>query len=794
MIINYIKSALRNMRRYKVYTLINIVGLTLGLAASLALFAYVAEDLGWDGFHEKKDRIFLLTQKESYAGADMEFTSMIVPPLAPALADEIPEVEATARFGIRDRLVIAQGDLEIDERHCCFADPAFLKMFSFPLIYGDPETALNRPDAILLRQEVAQRHFGDENPVGKVLVWGNGRSSVITGVFSIPETGSHLQFNALSPLSSVVMEGRRFDSWEGGYVTSYVLLKPYADPEDVTNKIAGILDSHLGRKTSSEFNLVPLKDLHLRTQHIRVSWNAGQGNILYTLSLGAIGMFLVLIACINYTNLASARSVPRSMEIGLRKVIGAKKRDLQFQFISESVFVALIAAVLAVALVEVSKPWLSSVAGRPLHFGLGGGGTFLSILALTVLVGILSGLYPAVVLSSFKPSDVLRRSVHGVIKGMWFRRGLVVFQFFLSVFLIISVGVIHKQINFMRSKDLGFNPDQVIYVQISGIPSAYEHRLAMRDKFSELKGVEAAGLSGSLPGLTYARSNIVPEGQSEDWAMDMVIVDERCLDVYQFRLVQGRFFSKDFPSDRSWDQGSGAFVLNQTAVKRLGWDNPLGKTITAGDLGAVGTVIGVVEDFHNQSLHEPIEPILLADLGWDAFINMRLSADGISEILAGLEKTWAEFVPDEPFQFSFIDDEFERLYQNEKRIGALAKIFSVLALGIAVLGVLGLTSFTTERRAKEIGIRRVLGASVKNLVYLFSKEFVICVLVGNLIAWPIAFILAGHWLRNFAYRTDPGLFVFAISFVFTMAVALVTVGLLVFRAAGANPAVSLRDE
>lgn len=794
MLSNYIKSALRSMKRYKVYTSINIFGLTFGLAASLALFAYVADDLGWDGFHVNKDHIFLLTQKESYEGADMEFTSMIVPPLAPALEEEIPEIEATARFGFFDRLVIKKGDLNVNERYCCFADPEFLKIFSFPMIYGDPETALDRPDAILLREEVARRHFGNENPVGKTLVWGEGRTSIVTGVFHIPETGSHLQFNALCPTSAVIAEGRPFDHWERGYVTAYILLKPKVDPEVVSYKVAGVLDRHLGRKTASEFALMPLKDLHLRSQHVRISWNMGQGNIFYTFSLAAIAIFLLLIACINYTNLASARCLPRSSEIGLRKVIGAKKGDLRLQFISESVLVALIATILAVAVVGIGKPWISSVAGRPVILNLGNEGTLTAILVLTALVGILSGLYPAFVLSNFQPSDALRRSVHGVKKGLYLRRGLVVFQFFLSVFLIIGVGVIYKQINYMRSKDLGFNPDQVIYVQISGIHSAYEHRSALRDKFSELKGIEAVGLSGSLPGLTYSRASIVPEGQSKDWAMDMVVVDDKCLDVYQFRLVQGRFFSKDFPSDRSWDQGTGAFVLNQTAVKRLGWDDPLGKTIVDNDRGTVGTVIGVVEDFHNQSLHEPIEPIFLADLGWDAFLNLRLSVNGISETLAGLKKIWEEFVPETPFQFSFIDDDFGRMYQNEKRIGSLAGVFSALALCIAALGVLGLTSFTTERRTKEIGIRKVLGASVNSIVYLFSKEFVICVLAANLLAWPVVFILSGYWLRNFAYRTDQGIFIFVFSLIFTMTVALVTVGILAVRAARANPADSIRYE
>jgi len=794
MLSSYIKSALRSMKRYKVYTSINIFGLTFGLAASLALFVYVADDLGWDGFHVNKNHIFLLTQKESYEGADMEFTSMIVPPLAPALAEEIPEIEATARFGFFDRLVIRKGDLTVNERHCCFADPDFLKIFSFPMIYGDPETALDRPDAILLREEVARRHFGDENPVGKTLVWGEGRTSIITGVFSIPETGSHLQFNALCPVSAVIADGRPFDHWERGYVTVYILLKPKVDPKVVSFKVAGVLDKQKGRKTGSEFALMPLKDLHLRSQHVRISWNMGQGNIFYTFSLTAIAIFLLLIACINYTNLASARCLPRSSEIGLRKVIGAKKGDLRLQFIGESVLVALIATILAVAVMEIGKSWISSVAGRPVSLNLGDGVTLFAILTLTGVVGILSGLYPAFVLSNFQPSDALRRSIHGVKKGLYLRRGLVVFQFFLSVFLIIGVGVIYKQINYMRSKDLGFNPDQVIYVQISGIHSAYEQRTVLRDKFSELQGVEAVGLSGSLPGLTYSRASIVPEGQSQDWAMDMVVVDDKCFDVYQFRMVQGRFFSKDFPSDRSWDQGTGAFILNQTAVKRLGWDDPLGKTIVDNDHGTVGKIIGVVEDFHNQSLHDAIEPIFLADLGWDAFLNLRLSANGISETLEGLKKIWEELVPEASFQFSFIDDDFRRMYQNEKRIGSLAGIFSVLALCIAALGVLGLTSFTTERRTKEIGIRKVLGASVKSIVYLFSKEFVICVLVANILAWPIVFVLSGYWLQNFAYRTDQGIFIFVFSLIFTMAVALVAVSILAVRAARANPADSIRYE
>jgi putative ABC transport system permease protein len=794
MLKSYVITALRSMKRHKTYAAVNILGLTIGLAAGLALFAHVAQDLRWDGFHAGKDRIFLLTQKESYEGADMEFTSMIVPPLAPALVEEIPEIEATARFGARDRLVIRKDDHDVDERLCCFADASFLKIFSFPMIHGDPETALDRPDAICLRDEVARRHFGDENPVGKILFWGGGRRSVVTGVFTIPATGSHLDFNALSPASSVIAEGRRLDDWERGYVTAYVLLKPNADPVEVSDKIAGVMDRHLGRTSHTEFSLVPLGDLHLRTQHVRISWNAGKGNIVETLGLGAIGVFLVLIACVNYTNLATARCAPRFTEIGLRKVVGAKNRDLRLQFLSESVTVAAVAAILAVVAVELSRPWLSRLAGRPFHLNLGEGVTLFGLLALTVVVGVLSGLYPAFVLSSFRPSDVLKRSVTGGKGSAWFRRGLVAFQFFLSVSLLIGVGVVHKQVVFMRTKDLGFSPDRVIFVPISGNPAAFDHRMAMRDRFSEVPGVEAVGLSGSLPGLTYARSNFVPEGQTADWAMDMVVVDGTCFDVYRFRLLQGRFFSGDFPSDRSWGHGSGALVLNETAVRRLGWDNPLGKKIAASDLGAVGTVIGVVEDFHNQSLHEPIEPIVLADLGWDAFLNVRLSPVGMPETLSELERIWTDFAPGAPLPFRFIDDEFGRLYQNEKRIGALAGVFTALALCIAALGVLGLTSYMIERRTKEIGIRKVLGASLKSLVFLFSKEFILCVLAGNLVAWPVAFILTTSWLRAFAYRTSPGVLVFALSLALTVVLASATIGLTTSRTAGANPVQSLRYE
>ena len=795
MLANYIKTALRNMRQYRAFTSINVVGLTFGLAASLALFVYVADDWNWDGFHKNKDRIYLLTQLKTYEGADMEPTSMIVPPLAPVLSEEIPEVEAATRFGYRDRLVIHKENEDFDEGHCCFADPEFLQIFSFPMIFGNRDTALDRPDAILLHQEIARRYFGDENPIGKSLFWGEEKTSIITGVYDIPKVGSHLQFSALCPTQAVIADGRRLDDWRRGYVTGYVLLKDGVDPRTVSQKIPGVLDKHLGKVSNTMFGLQPLRALHLRSNHIRTTWNVGKGSFLYTVSLAAIALFLLLIASINYTNLATARCVPRSKEVGMRKVIGATKKDLRIQFLSESLLTVFVASILAVMVVELTQPWLSTLAGRPIRLNLSDHITLAGILGLSLVVGIVSGLYPAFILSSFQPVDVFKRALSGMRRGLWFRRSLVVFQFVLSVFLIIGVGVIYRQIQFMRNKDLGFNHDQVIYVQISGIPVAMEHRQALKERFGDIPGVMAVGLSGSLPGLTYARSSIIPEGYNEDWAMDMVIVDDACKDVYEFQVLEGRFLSKEFPTDNLWGESqTGALVLNETAVGRLGWDHPIGKTIFLENWNAQGTVVGVVKDFHNQSLHERIEPIILADLGWDAFLNLRLAAEGITDTIAGLGNVWDEFVPAEPFRFRFISEEYERFYQSERRIGMLAGIFSVLAIIIAALGILGLSLFSTERRTKEIGIRKVLGASANSIVFLLSREFLICVVLANLISWPMAYVFMGRWLQNFAYKTSIGPWPFVLSSALAGVIALITISYQSIKAASANPAESLRYE
>jgi putative ABC transport system permease protein len=795
MLMNYIKTAFRNMRQHRVFAIINLIGLTLGLGSSLALLTYVADDWNWDGFHKNKGRIYLLTQLKTFEGADMEPTSMIAPPLAPALSEEIPEVEAATRFGARDRLIIRKEGEKYDEGLCCFADPEFFRIFSFPMDFGDRETALDRPDAILLHRKVAQRHFGDENPVGKTLVWGEDKTSIITGVYDIPEVGSHLQFNALCPTEAVIADGRPLHNWREGYVTGYVLLKQGSDPQTIAQKIPGVLDKHLEQANRTMFGLQPLQSLHLRSNHIRTTWNFGKGNILYTVSLASIALFLLLIACINYTNLATAQCVPRSKEVGMRRVIGATKKDLRIQFFSESILMVFMASILAVVVVELAQPWLSNLAGRPVSLNLMEYRTLAGILGLTFGVGLLSGLYPAFVLSAFQPADVFKRALSGLRKGRWFRRGLVVFQFVLSVFLIIGVGIIQRQIQFMQNKDLGFSHDQVMYVQISGLPAAMEHRQALKDRFGEVPGVEAVGLSGSLPGLTYARASIVPEGYNGDWAMDMVIVDDACRDVYEFRVLEGRFLSEAYPTDNLWDESqTGALVLNETAVQRLGWKNPIGKTIALENWGVRGTVVGVVKDFHNQSLHERIEPIILADLGWDAFLNLRLSTQGVTGTIAQLRSIWAEFVPDEPLPFRFISEEYERFYQSERRIGILTGIFSVLAIIIAALGIFGLTLFSTERRTKEVGIRKVLGASANNIVLLFSKEFLACVFLANLISWPVAYVFMEKWLQNFAYKTALGFWPFVLASATSCIIAMVTVSYQSIKTAATNPAQSLRYE
>jgi putative ABC transport system permease protein len=543
------------------------------------------------------------------------------------------------------------------------------------------------------------------------------------------------------------------------------------------------------------FGLQPLQALHLRSNHIRTTWNAGKGSFLYVISLAAIALFLLLIASINYTNLATARSVPRSKEVGMRKVIGATKKDLRIQFLSESLITAFVASILAVVVVELTLPWLSNIAGRPISLSLTDYRTLIGILGLSIVIGIISGLYPAFILSAFQPADAFKRSLSGMSRGLWFRRSLVVFQFVLSVFLIIGVGVIYRQIQYMRNKDLGINHDQVMFVQISGIPSAMEHRQSLRQRFADIPGVEAVGLSGSLPGLTYARSSIRPEGINENWAMDMVIVDDACRDVYEFQVLEGRFISREYPTDYLWEESqTGAIVLNETAVDRLGWENPVGKTIVLENWNVRGVVVGVVKDFHNQSLHERIEPIILADLGWDAFLNVRLSAEGIAHSIARLGNAWDEFVPAEQFRYRFVSEEYERFYQSERRVGILAGIFAILAIVIAALGILGLTLFSTWRRTKEIGIRKVMGASSSSIVFLLSREFFVCVVLANLISWPVAYVFMGKWLQNFAYKTSIGPWPFIFSSILAGFIALTTISYQSIRAATANPAESLRYE
>jgi putative ABC transport system permease protein len=795
MIKNYIKIAFRHFKRQKGYSFINIAGLAVGMACCILIFLWVYDELSFDRYHENADRIYRITYAEEIGGA---YDHYALPPFvaAPTFDAEIPEIMVYTRLWQRSGLITYENK-KFDERGIFYVDPDFFKIFSHEFIYGDPDTALDAPGSIVLTEDTAKKIFAHENPLGKTVNLNEDGDLKVTGIIKNVPRNSHFRFNYLVSINTI--QGRRAEFLHNWFVIqgwSYIMLDERANAEVVEKKLAPIVEKHAGeeaRKYGQKmfYFLQRLTDIHLKS-HLNGEIE-GNGDIRYVYVFSIVAVFILLIACINFMNLSTARSANRGMEVGMRKVFGAHKKRLISQFITESVGLSFCGLFLALVIVELLLPVFNNLTGKEINeasllncvVGLG-------LIGLVAFTGLAAGSYPAFYLSSFQPIDTFRKKMQSGTQKGTLRSSLVILQFTISVILIISTFIIIVQVRFMKDQKLGFKKEQVLAVRIKGraIPQQYD---AFKNELKKNASILEASYSNGIPGRTQTVLTTFLEGKPESvsYTFDFIFADYDFVKTYEIEIAEGRDFSREFGSDKD-----GAFLINETAAAKLGWgEETLGKKIGYSD-EVMRPIVGVVKDFHYRSLKEVIGPlaIFLMPEG-HPFLSIKMNTEDISAALSFIEKTWKSFEKDRSFEYFFVDENFDALYHSEEQLSQIITFFACIAIFVASLGLFGLASYTAEQSTKEIGIRKVLGASVGSIVVTLSKNFLKWVLVANVIAWPVTyFVMKNYWLSNFPFRIPISILIFIAAGVISIIIALLTVSFQSLKAALTNPAETLKYE
>jgi putative ABC transport system permease protein len=791
---NYLKITLRNIVRYRGYTFINITGLAVGLACGILIMLWVVHELSFDEFHKNYNNLFRVIA--CYHDTEqLEYEWKTAPPLAAALKADFPEVKAVTRYRpMNDHLFKAGGE-PAQSMDMGLADPDFLSMFTFPLVAGNVQTALTEPNSIVITQTTAQRLFGDRDPMGQSVSVDNTLDLTVTGVMADVPPNSHLRFDCLAPFVLVERFMQEFgsvlDSWRMAGFATYVQLDDGTSADRLNPKLAGYLRKYQD-DSKTELSLQPLKDIYLYSTNVNHNLY-GNGDYKYVYIFSFIALFVLVIACINFMNLTTARSANRAREVGLRKVVGAGRHQVIFQFFGESLLLAFIALLFALLLVELFLPTFNNLSGRELWLSFFENPEILiGIVLIALFTGLLSGTYPALFLSSFKPVKVLKGSLTGPGRGAVLRKVLVVTQFTISILLIICTLVISKQIDYVRHKKLGFDRDQLVYMKMSSdIPGEYE---ALKNELLQIPGITSVTAVSSLPthGVVFSTSHVVWPGKPDDkeLLLNAVSVGGDYVKTFGMKMLDGRFL--DASSGSSSDSVREA-VLNETAVQKMNLDSPVGKKLEFSNLKVI--ITGVIKDYYFQSLHHSMEPLVIVSVPeWYGYVFARLDTNSTPRTMAAIEQVWKKFSPDTPFNGRFLNADYDLLYWSEQRMREVFNYFTILAICISCLGLFGLAAYMAERRTREIGIRKVLGASLSRLTFMISGEFVKWVLIANVIAWPLAFVAMNRWLQTFAYRISLSWTVFAASGVLAVVIAFLTVGFLALKAALSDPVKALKYE
>ncbi len=775
---NYLKIAIRNIVKSKFYSVINVVGLAIGMACCILILLWIQDEVSYDKFHENSNRIYRIVLND-YIGSP--------PPLAPLIEREIPEITKTARIDVYTKassFVFSYGDKYFNEDRFFLVDPAFFEMFSFDFITQQSDDVLKDASSIVISESTAKKYFLEENPIGKVLNLEGKRDFVVTGVFRDIPNNSHMQFDLAGSYHLLIeKDGSKLEEHWGAYnyLTYFMTEHPVA-PRVLRDKIGEAFTRHT-ENTNNPFFVQRLTDIHLKS-HVtgEISPN---GSIIDVYIFAAIALIVLLIACINYMNLATARFTKRTKEIGVRKVIGASRNQLIWQFFGESVIMSIIAVLLSVALVELVLPIFNPLVDKQLHLNSLRVEMAVGLILLALLTGLVAGSYPAFFLSSLKPSNIIKGKIDTGRRGSQFRKSMVVLQFALSIFFFLFAIVISQQMTFLKTVDLGFNRDHIVNIPIG--KGVNERLIALKSELMNIPEVQNVSYSNFSSGYNHYRQSTWWEGRPEDdWdMMRWTPVDQDFIKTFDLEVIKGSDFSQG-------EQHLNQYVLNESAVKYIGWDDPIGKQF---QIIRKGEVVGVVKDFNFKSLHEPIQPVALVVFPkLLTHISIRIIPQNVSGALGKIETVWKELVPDRPFDYFFYDESYDAMYHAEQKTGKIFRYAALTAVIISCLGLFGIASYASAQRTKEIGVRKVLGATVASIIGLISREFVILVVIANLITFPIAYYAIGKWLENFAYHIDVGAGVFLLVGILVLVIALLTVGFQAVRAAVANPIDSLRYE
>ncbi|MDR6940390.1 ABC transporter permease [Mucilaginibacter pocheonensis] len=804
MIKSFIKLAFKSLLKNKGVTAVNILGLAMGLAVSMLIVFYVTDELSYDHYNTNVRRIYRVNTDIKFGGNASSY-AITPPPLAATLVNDFPEVESATRLlhdvGVR----IKKGSENIQEDRVAYSDPGIFSIFTLPMMAGDPKTALKAPNTAVITESTAKRYFNSTQVIGKTLVINNTNNYKITGVIKDIPSASHFNFDFFLSMASKAED--KSQNWLNYVVSTYILLKPNASPQTLTarlpamvkrtfngmaNNAANNLDVMEKHGDYVRMNLTPLTDIHLRSN--RQYELGANSSIQYIYIFSAVALFILLLACINFMNISTARSANRAREVGVRKVMGSSRASLIKQFLTESVLVTLIATIAAVLAAWALLPLFNEVANKNLSITPQIAMWLLPVLIIIVLaIGILAGSYPAFFLSAFQPADVLKGKLSAGFKGSKLRNFLVVFQFSISIFLIVGTVVIYNQLHYIQSRDMGFNRNQVLIVKNAQVLG--KQAKILQQQVKQLPGVLNATLSGFLP----TKSNRAPDAVFSSQAADpksalfteIWNVDEDYLSTMGMKVIKGRNFSKAFGTDSS------GVLINEAAAKMLGYYNdPLTKKVyrPTPKGSQEYRVLGIVKDFNFNSLRENITPVVMFLAPDNGALSIRVNTANFQSFVPQIKQMWKNLNPNEHFEYSFMDADFDAAYRTEQRTGTLFLIFTTLAVIIACLGLFSLAAYAAEQRNKEIGIRKVLGASVSAIVAMLSKDFIKLVLVSFLIAAPLAWLLMNKWLQEFAYRQNVQWWVFVVTALATVIIAFITISFQSVKAAMANPVDSLKNE
>jgi putative ABC transport system permease protein len=790
---NYFKIAFRSLLKSKGTSFINILGLSIGMACCIVIFLFVQNELSYDRFHSKSDNIFRVLTIDEALGVSSSLVGITLPALGEAMEDQFPEVVNRVRMLTQGRQLVNYEQQGFYTQNFAYAEPSLFDVFDFKLIEGDTEAALSAPNTVVFTESMARRTFGGEDPIGKRVDIGNQTGLEVVAIMKDITENSHLGFDVIVSMvqaDTTSNLSQFLRSWQSISMVTYVEL---ASPSNEANVEAKMEELIRANNVGDNFKvtLQPLKDAHLKSSGILFeNYNLNKTDEGYVYTLAAVGLFVILIASFNFMNLSTARSANRAQEVGVRKVFGAIRQQLISQFMIESILISFISFFLALGFVAA----LGSTINLPFEenlavFFLSNPIWLAGAIGFTLLLGLFSGSYPALLLSGYNPISILRGSFKTSSKGVVLRKGLVIFQFTISIVMIIGTTIVYDQLQLLRNADKGFDTEQIVTLNI-GAPGLQQSIPVLKNKLEQSPAILGTARTASMPGRTFGRRGVVPEGapQEDTWIVSVLTFDESYVDLMGMEIVDGRMFDRDIQTDQQE-----AILINEAMAKELAWDQPIGKKIGFGQNQR--TIIGVVKDFHFASMRFKIEPLaMFFNPNGGGNLALKFNSDRVSETMAFVQDAWNEVYPNSPIEYSFFDEEFGQQYQSDERFGRLVFSFTWLAIFIACLGLFGLSAFTAEQKTKEIGVRKVLGASISGIVVLLSKQFTKLIVVAMVLASPLAYFMMDTWLNDFAYRVDINWFWFLVSAVAALVIALLTVTFQSVKAALINPAKSLRYE